>query len=220
MPIEYSETERGRCVSCGFLSKHPKTSYGGLPAERYYEIEPFERISGNHTQIFRYMPDLASRQVLQTELVCFVNEADLMVGIPGDEEDTDEIRQVRRDLAIAAIDFDRHCSAWYPYRPGFGPRGHYQQRQRQVLEDDRRAFETRLADMSLKAQAQSETIARESKQLVADLKVIAEQSDKFSKRITFFVILLAVVQIIVGLMEVYHESYTDGLLRGIFGPLR
>jgi hypothetical protein len=219
MPIEYIEAEKGRCLSCGFLAKHPKTSYGALPAERYYEIEPFERTSGNHTQIFRYRPDFASSHIFQTERVCFVHEADLMLGIPGEDTDSDQLRQTRRDLAIETIAFDRHCPAWYPYRPGFSPRGHYQQLQMQRLEHDRREFETRLADMSLTAQAQSESIARESKQLVSDLKLIAEQSDKFSKRITLLVILLAVVQIIVGLMEVFNESYTDALLRRFFGPL-
>jgi hypothetical protein len=125
-----------------------------------------------------------------------------------------------------AINFDRRCDAWYPYMPGFDPKEHYERLQMQRLEQDRREFEAKLADMALTAEqksaaiaTQSAEIARESKQLVADLKVIAQNSDRFTRRVTLWIIILAVAQVLVAVLFYLfpHESYTDQLLRKLFG---
>ena len=141
---------------------------------------------------------------------------------------------------MEAVNEDRHCDSWYPYMPGRSPNEHYEELQLQRLEQDRREFEARLADMTLEAQRAGAVIAEKtaaiqgknveiaeaSKQLVSELKDIAKssaesasQNEKFSKQATWLVIILAVAQIVVAFVALYHESYTDQFLRRIFGPL-
>src|SRR5258708_6378398 len=101
-----------------------------------------------------------------------------------------------------------------------------QERQRQVLQ-------VKLSDMELAVQRHGAEvteknaiilkdhaeIAEASKQLVGELRDVAVKSDQTSRRVTRLVVLLAIAQVIVGLMTYFHESYTDRLLKGIFGPL-
>lgn len=200
---EYPEADRGKCRSCGFLSKHARST-SRLPPPRFYEVEHFERES----------PDSFKRHTVDhsmpaaTEPMCFVGETNLM----------EKFEQGGNAKLLEAILYDRKCGQWYAYMPGFSPKEHYEEYQMQRLENDRRAFELKLSEMAAAAQKESAAIAQDSKQLVAELKTIAEKSEKSSKRVAWLVILLAIAQVIVGLIALFHESYTDRFLRGIFGP--
>jgi hypothetical protein len=144
----------------------------------------------------------------------------------------------RQAKLVELVRFDRHCSDWWPYRPGFSPMEHYEEYRMQRLEQDRRAFEKSLADMALSAQQQSASIAEKnaqiqeknaavaeaSKQLVSELKEIAQRSaesatrsERFSKQATWLVIILALAQVVVAFIALYHESYADQFLKRIFG---
>lgn len=217
MQKKYSDGNEGKCRYCGFLSKHARRPEG-LPAPRFYEMEHSERIEGNfdnHAVVFQKMAD--------TEPMCFLEIINF-----------EKINQTQgRAKLLEEINADRQCESWYPYIPGLSPKDHYEEYQMQHLELERREFEARLHDMSLRAQEAGALIAEKnatvqqknveiaeaSRQLVSELKDIAKHNDRFSKRMTWLVIGLALIQIIVGLMEVYDESYTDRLLETIFGPL-
>lgn len=195
---EYEDTARGRCRTCGFLSKHARTA-SGLPSPRFYEVEHAERRSPesfrHHTVGYAMRAD--------TEPMCFLGKINLMA-----------ILQNEGDAKLSeAITADRKCDSWYPYMPGLSPKEHYEEYQRQRLEQDRREFERRLSDMGLEAQ-------RNNAQIVSDLREIARKGEQSSKRIAVLVILLAVAQVIVGIMALYHRSYLDQLLERIFGTLR
>jgi hypothetical protein len=171
-----------------------------------------ERLSSD--SFFRHM--VGYGLPAETEPMCFMGKINLM----------ETYEKEGAEKFLEAVTTDRQCDAWYPYMPGLSPREHYEERQMQRLEQDRRAFETRLSDMSLMAQDQSTIVAQqnaeiaeESKRLVAELKEIAQQSDESSKRIGFLVFFLAIAQVVVGFISLYHESYTDQFLRRIFGPL-
>jgi hypothetical protein len=224
MDEKYSDGNEGKCRYCGFLSKHG-TQTVGFPSPRFYEVEHSERIAGdffNHTVGFG--------MATKSEPMCFREKINLM---------EIEEKQGRAKL-LAEINADRHCGSWWPYMPGLSPKEHYEVYQMQRLEQDRREFEGKLSDMALQAQQAATVIAANnatiqeknveiaeknveiaeaSKQLVGELKDIAKQSDRSSKRIAWLVILLAIAQVIVGLMAFFKESYTDRFLKGIFGPL-
>lgn len=218
--MDYPEAEKGKCQTCGLLAKNPTPKYAALPTLGYYEIDPYTRAQGSHSHLFKVRPDLAGRQICETDVVCFINVADLMDGVRDIPDDGRlETAEQRRTLILAAIAADRHCASWYPHTPGFSPRGHYQQLQMQRLEDDRRAFEMKLFELGQKAEENSLRVAQDSKELVAELREIAKKSDKSSRRIAWLVILLAIAQVIVGFLALYHESYTDQFLRRVFGPL-
>lgn len=194
--MEYTEEEKGRCRSCGFLSKH--STYRRSPVPRFYEIEKHERETTEHDVLFRYPADLASRVLeIPTELVCFVHAADLGAPLRHMNALTAENWPERLRIGQEIINRDRQCPAWYPYDPGCSPREHPEELQRQRLEDDRRTFEMKLFDLGQKAQENSLKVAEDSKAIVNDLKEIARANDKFSRRVTFLVVLLAVVQVVV-----------------------
>lgn len=170
--------------------------YTGLPTPRFYEIEPQERISNEHHRIFSHRPDLAAHGTYQTDLVCLVHEVDLMETIREIPYDTQEGQRLRVPLAKGVIVADRHCPAWYPYTPGFSPTEHYEELRMQRIEDDRRAFEMKLFELGQRAQENSLKVAEDSKAIVGDLKDIARANDKFSRRVTALVIMLAIIQTI------------------------
>ena len=116
--------DRGKCRSCGFLSKHARQA-SGLPSPRFYEVEHAERLSSDafqhHTVGYGMRAD--------TEPMCFMQKINLM-----------ETLQFQGSAKfLEAINADRHCDSWYPYMPGLSPMEHYQ-------EVNMRAFEKSLED--------------------------------------------------------------------------
>jgi hypothetical protein len=203
LPLVDNRNKKVKCETCGFFSKHGRGS--SAPAPRYYEVETTDRTNTN--EIFRHF---AEGRSVSCEIVCFQHKLNFMAELnrlPGQSQ--------RNDKLVAMVRQNRNCESWYPYRPGFSPKEHYEELQMQRLEQDRRAFEKSLADMALSAQLQSAAIAEKnaaiqeknaeiaeaSKQLVSELKEIAQKSDSSSKRIAFLVILLAIAQVVVGLMS-------------------
>lgn len=216
--MEYADEEKGRCRSCGFLAKH--SLFARSPRPRFHEIEAGERRSANHVSIFTYPATVGTRMLnVEAEVVCFVHEYDLMEELPnvsrGELKDATELQ--RAEVAVEVIAKDRHCQAWYPYTPGFGPSEHYEELKMQRLEQDRRTFEMQLAAMGERAQERSAAIAEENKNLIAGLKEIAEKNDRFSRRVTALVILLAVIQTIGTLLALSSVSWVQRLWRYVFG---
>lgn len=221
--MEYSEAEKGRCRSCGFLSKH--STYRRSPAPRFYEIERRERETINHEELFRYPIDVAARVLeVYVEIVCFVHAADLNAPLReiGPIQDQNWPERVR--IAREIIDFDRRCPAWYPYDPGFSPREHYEKYRMQRLEHDRREFEMRLFEMGQDAQRMGIKVAEDSKAIVSDLKEIARSNDDFvrssersTRRITILVVLLAVAQTVGTLLTLPSVPWVQRLWRYFFG---
>ena len=84
----------------------------------------------------------------------------------------DQGERVRK--LVEMVRLDRHCEAWYPYRPGFDPKEHYEELQMQRLEQDRRAFEKSLSELALAVQRDSALIAEKN-------AVILEHNVEISK---------------------------------------
>ena len=199
---QYPEADHGKCRSCGFLSKHAKTA-ADIPAPRFFEVEHAERESSDSFWNYR----LVFHGGVKTEPMCFMGKINLMQ-VWLDRGDKGLVEQI---LA------DQKCDGWYPYMPGLSPREHYEEYQMQRLENDRRAFETRLAEISQKAEESSLTIAKDSQAIVSDLKAIAEKNDKFSRRVTFWIILLAALQAAGTILALPSVSWVQRLWHYLFG---
>lgn len=200
---KYSDGNEGKCRYCGFLSKHARHP-AGLPSPRFYEMEHSERIDGrfdNHAVAYGKLAD--------TEPMCFLE----VVNFEAINQD-----QGRAKL-LEEINADRQCKSWYPYMAGLSPKEHYEELQMQRLEHDRREFERKLSDMGLRAHEANATILESQLKIVSDLKDIAGQTDRFQRRVTLWIITFAIVQVLIAI-AVYlfpRESYTDQLLRKLFG---
>ena len=199
---EYPDSDKGRCRSCGFLSKHSQ-SVSGLPSPRFYEMEHVERTDPGLMRIHTVGYGIRA----DTEPMCFLGKINL-----------EEVLQTKGTAKLVeAIMADRKCDGWYPYMPGLSPREHYEEYQMQRLESDRRAFETRLAEISQKAEESSLTIAKDSQAIVSDLKAIAEKNDKFSRRVTFWIIVLAALQAAGTILALPSVSWVQRLWHYLFG---
>src|SRR5687767_3276507 len=98
--MPYAEADKGKCLTCGLLSKHSTPEYAALPIRGYYEIDPHTRAQGSHSHLFRVRPDLAGRQICNTDVVCFINAADLMDGVRDIAEGTPEGNQEKRQRIL------------------------------------------------------------------------------------------------------------------------
>jgi hypothetical protein len=70
---QYPEADRGKCRSCGFLSKHGTKPYG-IPLPRFYEAEHSERITVS--AFFRH--SIGYREWVDSEPMCFLGKINLM----------------------------------------------------------------------------------------------------------------------------------------------
>jgi len=198
---EYDEAAQGRCRFCGFLSKHGSDTVN-FPSPRFYEVEHSERIYGRFT---RHV--ISYGMVADTEPMCFVGKINLMA-ILGSEGQA---------KLLEAINADRKCEAWFPYMPGLSPKEHYEEFNLQRLEADRRDFDLRLSEMNRKAQEDSLRVAEASKAVVSDLKDIALANDRFTRRVTALVILLAVLQTVGTVLALPSIPWVQRLWHRFFG---
>ncbi len=137
-----------RCVECGYLSRRARMQDGGWRThEGYYEADAVFR--KNPSEVFDFVPGETSA-VNKGEIGCYRQAANL----PG------EIAAVREAKRISAIDpaeqvinRTRQCSKFFIYEPGVDPPGHLVEEKATALEDDRKRFETTLAEFQAKLSA-------------------------------------------------------------------
>jgi hypothetical protein len=91
---------------------------------------------------------------------------------------------------VAEILADRKCDGWYPYMPGLSPIEHYQDKQM-------RDYERKMED---------ERISREASYRRQDRNLI------------ILGLILAAGDIIAAIIISARDSYTDKILRRLFGP--
>lgn len=208
-----SAQDHGKCASCGFLSRanrsHPVTAYDEINWYGRRGLEPLAALTVGE----------ARKGLSHPYVECFLQEMDLFTEI---EQEVREYRDGGWDAAVQRRFWkNQDCPKWFAYSPGLSPQDHQRKYDLQRLEQDRRDFELKLFALEQKAQedsklilAESRQLAADSKQTVVDIKKIAEQmtvsaaaSDRFARRVTFLIILLAVVQILVGALALAPESW-------------
>lgn len=155
----YLEPYQGRCSTCGFLAKRP--SVQETPTNDYYEVPMEDRLHGtvfHHTR--PWGPGKVQHGTMETEPVCFTNKAWLLSEIdrkihPGHVPTPEE----RRKAAVEVITSDRHCEGWFPYQPSRTPKEHYEEQRESAAQEDRRKFDTAIANRHGRIQKVSIAIA-------------------------------------------------------------
>lgn len=197
--VEYKQTDVGRCETCGFFSKHGRDI--SAPPPRFYEVEIPDRT--NFNEIFTYYG--SNRQHVGCETVCFRRKVNFMREIrklQGTQEQGNRLVEMVRE--------NRKCGAWWPYMPGFSPMEHYtefhmmelEQRRKDYesgLENDRRRYEKDMADRAEENRRAFETAQRSRDRLLIGAGLV-----------------FTVIQIVLAIFTLRHESFTDQILRHIF----
>ena len=98
-------------------------------------------------------------------------------------------QELGRQKLLEAVNADRKCKSWYPYIPGLSPIEHFEDMQM-------RAYENRM---------EQERIAREASYRRQDRALVIAG------------LILAAGQILAALIISYRESFTDQLMRRLFG---
>ncbi|HEX5734740.1 MAG TPA: hypothetical protein VF131_18050 [Blastocatellia bacterium] len=146
----------------------------------------------------------------KVDLVSLVNELEGQRpgGIPGHVRETYRLQDSRQVLE------ETGCNEWFPYESGRTPQEHLADFQLQRLDEQRRRFDLRLFEHEQQAQENSRLILADSQQIASDIKRATEEikasteaSDRFTRRITWLVIILALLQVIVGTLALTSDSW-------------
>lgn len=197
--MEYKKSEEGKCETCGFFSKHGQGI--SAPTPRFYEVERSQRT--NYNEIFAYFSD--NRQ-FTCDIACFRHKVDFMREIKRLPSESDHPKKL-----VEMVRLDRHCDQWWPYTPGFSPMEHYAEFNMQRLEQERRNYENRIeGDRRRYEEAMAETAEVDRRRF--------ELSQRRQDRTLIIVgLILAAAQIVAAFILASRESFSDQILRHIFG---
>src|SRR6266511_2958702 len=156
---------RGRCRTCGYLSRHATQNDRPLPTPTFYESEDTQRETGD---AFKHVPHPFVGEVF-TEPACFVGAiagyTDLLA--PYVEQGESRENAARHDFLE-----DRGCKEWIAYTPGRSPKDHFYWNAMLRLEEQCRAFEQQI-----------ERDRRDfEERLAADMKAFQERLDEKNER--------------------------------------
>ena len=167
--------DKGKCVSCGFLTKFDVYLSG--PPPHFYEMPPSHRATGN-IEVVR----LESGREIRVLPRCYMDYADIW-------KEIDTLQRSGTTLPSATMQVfqaDRKCPKWHPYRSGFSPMQHREEIMQTELDLKRQEFELKLFAMSQKVQE--------------DSRAIAEMTYRFNRRWTWILVLFALGSIFAQLM--------------------
>jgi hypothetical protein len=180
----------GRCISCGYLCKRID-----LLTSTIYEASVEDRNN------FNFLSHPESPR--QTKIWCFAYKEPLY-------EEFERLKKLydrKRDSAQICgqiVMRDTRCERWFPYKPFMSPKEHYERFQMMQLEQERRNFERRMEHDRRKFEQRMDKDRREfdlklfkiSQEVQKNSKNIVEKSDRFNRRVTFWIIILAVLEVL------------------------
>jgi hypothetical protein len=209
------DPDRGKCKSCGFLAKRTHSGFGHPPSADY-EATPDERRLTVHF-FTRWEENGRQRTV---DFACFRHMANLAAEYRRDSESD------RTTAAMVAIEKERNCKGWYPYKPGFSPTRHYEWYQEERREERKEEFEkwmengrrvaeeqhtqrmlalhTELSEREVKLHT---TLAESQRQFVLEREKLQEPTSRLMKRLTFVGIALAIVQVVAAIAALTKDSF-------------
>ncbi len=172
--------DTGRCINCGFLGKRRMDrAVAGC-----YEALPVDRETGKFQPI----------QGHGLYPCCFRNKTEYTWDVSQGQHPVDCLVQMSED---------RKCQYWYPYTEHRTPEQHFEEFQMLQLEDNRRQFEQQMEkdrrEFDLKLFEMSQKIQSDSKEIVT-------KSDRFNRRITIFIIILAILEVAGTLLALFFPD--------------
>ncbi len=146
-----AESDRGRCISCGFLSREDQP--GDLS-----EVTPDER----RGVVFLAM--LPGDDFGPFYPACYRRAHDLFAEALGNDRLplSNTARRVQTPTAGLAtvIEADRQCDKWFAYEPGRSPEQHFDRLQTLDIEKERAAIQLRLGELERDARTSESAIAQ------------------------------------------------------------
>jgi len=205
--VEYAESDKGKCLTCGFLAKHSEHGNRHAPlSPKYHEIEMDDRKRG---QCFQ--ETLGRTESFPTEPACFVWAFPLMQEVAIVSHAVPD----RNKAASTVLSLERQCPDWFRYTPGLSPQEHFHRYEmqrtenaRQKYEEDRekerRAFEERLEQerkafderLSIHAEDVVTRLAMRNEQLQIDREKEQARNTKLITRITLVGLFIAMAQVL------------------------
>lgn len=194
--MEYLDSEKGKCITCGFLSSRPIAPTPALPG--YYEFTEQDRKTG---EAKLYVESVSRRADAMP--VCFRQVAQL-------ESEATTLSSSGQGLTtyqarVEIISKDRNCKDWYPYTPGIEPKEHLNKLEMERLEQQRKEFELKLEESRKKFDLELFAI---SQRVQENSRLVAERAERFNKRVTFFFIVLALLEVLATLAAL---AFPDGI---------
>jgi hypothetical protein len=173
---------QGRCINCGFLCKRSIDS----TKPGCYTATTENRTTGTLTDYIG---------VYKTIPCCFRNQFNIYSVL-----DTDSYTPIQSEKVFEFINESKNCQYWYPFTEFVSPNEHFEELKMMQLEQQRKEFEQQMEkerkEFDLK-------LFEMSKQIQLDSKSIVEKSDKFNRKITILVIILAVLEVIGTLLALF-----------------
>ena len=182
--------DTGRCVNCGFLGKLRSQ----IDAETFvYEATRYNRETGT---FYRYSGHPEPRDI-STQITCFRNAANLQKElVDALAMDGQRDRNAENEPTLTLIKKPRKCKSWYLWTEHRSPKEHFEEFKMQQLEKERREFDLKLFELSQKIQN--------------DSKVIVEKGEKFNRRITWFIIISAILEVTGTLLALFLPNGFGG----------
>ena len=200
----YPDSEKGKCISCGFLATRPITPTPALLG--YYEFTERDRQTGD---VKLYVEAVARR--VDAMPVCFRHAANIEA--EATQLCSTENNLTSYDARVKSISGDRKCKDWYPYTPGIEPKDHLNKLEMERLEEQRRDFELRLEkerkEFDLRLFEISQKVQEDSTRVV-------QSSDRFNRRVTWFFIVLTILEVVATILTL---AFPNGIpwLVGLVG---
>ena len=205
----------GKCASCGFLSRSITIDSVVV----IHEIPWLARDGAIPHEAVKPGEDLE-----QPYVECFLHVISILSETMREEKAAGDSNWAAAEQRVFWK--ERNCPEWFGYSPGLSPERHLERYEMQRLERDRRDFELKLATLTQQVQednklilADSRALAQEHKELVAEIKDIARDmaisakaGERFGKLVTFWIILLAIVQALMAIAALTNDSWIIKLL--------
>ncbi|MFC2072475.1 hypothetical protein ACFLUU_07230 [Chloroflexota bacterium] len=178
----------GSCINCGYLGKKDMEGFGEI-----WTASAEDRTTG---QLVRHLTFMGSHKTVPW---CFVGKFNLKDEV--DQLDNPQINEATRIFSV--LRKDRQCPSWYHWREFSSPKEQWDEsvilameKRRQdfeiQMEKDRKEFDLKLFEMSQRIQK--------------DSKAIVEKSDRFNRKITVLIIILAVLEVAGTLLALFFPN--------------
>lgn len=169
---EYTDDQRGRCLTCGFFGRVEMAlgTWEEAPPNVRRQWWPIGgKLPSGHLKYFN--PgcivgafDLEAEERAIAIRYVEAGKAAKEAGEPGPSLNPDAM------VGPEIIAKDRECPKWFPYQPGMSPTEHVQRFHMLQLEEQRRAHEIHLAEIEASARRASEQIQTDSLEIAKATK--------------------------------------------------
>ena len=197
---EYPADEKGRCWTCGYLSKHRARHNDFFPVS-------FDEREACSNDLFRQRLDGSSGFYdVDTQLECFVRAYPIGYEIAC----ISPVQSLRLGAVRVILHHDRKCPDWRAYTPGFSPKEHREDYNVEQLETLKQRF--------------AEERARDSRKANQRLRRYERRTQRYVQRSNIRWVIIAILvgaaytiaQIITSIL-LNRESLIDRLLRLLLG---